>query len=110
MRPRDARPHGECPRAHDFPQPVKGAQDPCQMEELRPKAEARRCMLNETNELIASLTEEIDVLRRRMEQQDAYFAQNQLLKFILSNRRALMPSSFVAAMAGLPFISWRQSS
>ena len=89
---------------------VKGAQNPYQMEELRPKAEVRRRMLNETNELIASLTEEIDAHRHRIEQQEAYFAQNQLLKFILSNRRALTPRSFAAAMAGLPFISWRQSS
>jgi len=51
----------------------------------------------------------LDALRDDLDLQEAEFAQSELLKFILSGRRALTPLSFANAMAGLPFIGWRQS-
>jgi hypothetical protein len=42
--------------------------------------------------------------------QEAHIAQSELLDFIGSKRYTLSPLSFANAMAGLPFISWRQSA
>lgn len=50
-----------------------------------------------------------DALQAALEQQEAYFAQSELLDFIQSRRYAFTPLSFASAMAGLPYISWRQS-
>ena len=52
----------------------------------------------------------LDSLRDDLKLQESYFAQSELLKFILSGRRDLTtPLNFANAMAGLPFIGWRQS-
>lgn len=51
----------------------------------------------------------LDALRDDLKLQEADFAQSELLKFILSERHRLTPLHFANAMAGLPFIGWRQS-
>ncbi len=51
----------------------------------------------------------LDALRDDLKLQEADFAQSELLKFILSERHRLTPLNFANAMAGLPFIGWRQS-
>lgn len=48
-------------------------------------------------------------LRERLLDQQACFAQEELAKFILSQRHSLKPLNFANAMAGLPEIGWRQS-
>lgn len=50
-----------------------------------------------------------DALQADLEQQEAYFAQSELWAFISSRKYAFTPLSFASAMAGLPYISWRQS-
>jgi hypothetical protein len=50
-----------------------------------------------------------DALQTDLEQEEAYFAQSELLAFINSRKYAFNPLSFASAMAGLPYISWRQS-
>jgi hypothetical protein len=50
------------------------------------------------------------IARDRSLDYEAYFAQQELLRFVQSGRCALKPINFANAMAGLPFIGWRQSS
>ena len=50
-----------------------------------------------------------DALSGDLEQQEAYFVRSELLAFINSRKYAFNPLSFASAMAGLPYISWRQS-
>lgn len=52
------------------------------------------------------LEERIEDLRRR----EAHFSQSQLLNFILSKRYTFGPLTFAHAMAGLPYVTWRQST
>lgn len=52
----------------------------------------------------------LEALRNDLKLQEADFAQSELLKFILSERNELTPLNFANAMAGLPFIGWRQSN
>jgi hypothetical protein len=48
-------------------------------------------------------------LRSKLDQQEAYFAQSQLLGFIQSGRRRSTPLNIAMAMAGAPFLSARVS-
>lgn len=59
---------------------------------------------------VAALQEELDRVREELRQREAHFAQSQLLDFIGSHRYTLTPLSYAKAMAGLPKITWRQSS
>jgi hypothetical protein len=45
----------------------------------------------------------------RLEISEAYFCQSELLDFIGSGRYRLVPLNFAHAMAGLPYMRWRQS-
>lgn len=51
----------------------------------------------------------IDVMENDLRRQRAFIAQTGLLDFIRSERYTLSPMSYANAMAGLPFITWRQS-
>lgn len=55
------------------------------------------------------LREEIDSTDNALRRKGAYVAQSGLLDFIRSERYRLSPMSYANAMAGLPFITWRQS-
>ncbi len=46
----------------------------------------------------------------RLNDQEAYVAQTELLLFIRSGRYSFTPLNLANAMAGLPFMSWRRSS
>lgn len=50
-----------------------------------------------------------DSLEFRLEQMNALFAQSQLLDFIKSKRHRLTPLNLATAMAGIPYVAWRQS-
>ena len=52
---------------------------------------------------------QLDALREDLKQKEADLPQSELLKVILSERYPLEPLHFANAMAGLPFIGWRQS-
>jgi hypothetical protein len=51
-----------------------------------------------------------EAVDRKFEAQQAYFARTQVLDFIRSRRRSLTPIKFAEAIAGLPFMGWRQSA
>lgn len=57
-----------------------------------------------------ALQEEERVLRDRRIDEQAYVAQTEMLKFILSRRYSFTPLNVANAMAGLPDMLWRQSS
>jgi hypothetical protein len=50
-----------------------------------------------------------DSLEIRLEQMEGLFAQSELLDFINSRRHRLNPLNFANAMAGVPYMAWRQS-
>ncbi len=49
-------------------------------------------------------------LEQELRDGEAYFAQNELLRFRKSRRYTLNPLNTANALAGLPFIGWRQSA
>lgn len=59
---------------------------------------------------VDDLRARIDTSENSLRAKGAYVAQAGLLDFIESKRYTLSPLSFANAMAGLPFISWRQSA
>lgn len=64
---------------------------------------------NATRAFEASQTRR-DELQSKLDQQEAYFAQSQLLEFIQSGRREFTPLNIAMAMAGMPRLSARVSS
>jgi hypothetical protein len=89
---------------------MQSAKSPYESETLRPITEKHNKGHDDASVTLAMQTAQLDALRSQLMRQEAFFAQDQFLKFVASNRRKLTPRSFAAAMAGLPFISWRQSS
>lgn len=55
------------------------------------------------------LEQQLRTLSEHMTEIGAGFAQEELLNFILERRYKLKPLNFANAMAGLPYIAWRQS-
>jgi hypothetical protein len=66
--------------------------------------------LNEERDRLASLQSEQKNVRRELEDAHASFTQSELVKFCRSNRNRLNPRRAANAVAGLPFLSWRQSA
>ena len=56
------------------------------------------------------MQDEDRLLSNRQADEQAYVAQTELLKFILSGRYSFTPLNLANAMAGLPYMQWRQSS
>ena len=48
-------------------------------------------------------------LEKRLREQEAYITQTELLRFLRSRRYAFTPRNLSNAIAGLPYIGWRQS-
>ncbi len=65
---------------------------------------------NAAQRLVADLQLKIDNAWDHLQQQGAFTAQTGLLDFIRSQRYKLSPLTYANAMAGLPFIHWRQST
>src|ERR1035437_1866181 len=61
------------------------------------------------SELVSALNDERVTLTNSVREQEAYVSQSELRDFIGSKRYTLDPLSLANAMAGLPFIKWRQS-
>ena len=68
----------------------------------------RRCVAAKAR--VEDLRTRIDAAENGLREHGAYVAQSELLDFMGSQRYTLSPLSFANAMAGLPFITWRQSA
>lgn len=60
------------------------------------------------SELDQARTEE-DSLYEELQIRESAFARNEVLNFLRSKRYALTPKKFALAIAGLPYMGWRQS-
>lgn len=78
-----------------------------QLQQLCEKRKRRRADISEK---VQELRNRLEASEHRVRRQEAYIAQSELLDFIGSKRYTLSPLTFANAMAGLPFISWRQSA
>lgn len=68
--------------------------------------------LNEAERLKSELDQartEEDSLYEELQIRESAFARNEVLNFLRSKRYALTPRKFALAIAGLPFMGWRQS-
>lgn len=65
--------------------------------------------LNNRKEQYEAASRDLDAMRKKLWDQEAYFAQSELLKFVKSKRRAHTPENLAGAMAGLPHIGCWQS-
>jgi hypothetical protein len=60
--------------------------------------------------ILGELEHEIEAERNSAREQGAHLAQSALLSFVRDKRCKKLPLNFAQAMAGLPYISWRQSN
>ena len=79
-------------------------------DQLQHLCEKRKRQHADASERVGELRSRLEASEQRVRRQEAYIAQSELLDFIGSKRYTLLPLSFANAMAGLPFISWRQSA
>ena len=82
-----------------------------------PADERIRLVFDQIRQDHSKLAEQLTELQTRQEEVsrelregEAYFAQTQLLDFIRSERYTLTPFSYAKAMAGMPYVTWRQSA
>jgi len=69
-------------------------------------------LTNNSNQLEASLKEaqnQRQMLRNRLSSQEAWYARNEIVKFVRSRRYDKNPLNFAKAMAGLPEYGWLYS-
>lgn len=59
---------------------------------------------------LSALREEGERLDAKKKQKQAFYSQSELLDFIHSGRYSLTPMNYAKAMAGVPWVSWRQSA
>jgi hypothetical protein len=59
--------------------------------------------------ILGELERSVEEERNALQRESAHLAQSALLNFIQSKRYTPSPLNFAKAMAGLPYISWRQS-
>jgi hypothetical protein len=81
-------------------------------EEIKVQSECqlRALRLHEIEEEHRRIAEKWERVHRCLEDEEGHFAQSELLDFIRSRRYSPTPENFGGAMAGLPFMSWRQSA
>jgi hypothetical protein len=60
-------------------------------------------------EQAAGLTARIEEIDENIRRQEAFLAQSEFLQFLRSKRYAFNPLNIANAIAGLPYIAWRQS-
>ena len=87
-----------------------GQADAKERDSIKPELRNRCRKVIEGRLELDAAQKEADILRRKLSMQEAYFAQNEVLKFIKSGRNRLDPKRLADAMAGLPLIGCRQSS
>jgi hypothetical protein len=66
--------------------------------------------LSHFKDTLISLVNDKNNTTQRLEHARAHFARSELVKFCQSDRSRLNPRRMANAVAGLPFISWRQSA
>ncbi len=85
---------------------VHGAQ---KRKALRPICEKAEMTLAQAYTKLSQLQGLLTRLQKEIRSREASFAQSELLDFIRSDRYSSTPVHFANAMAGLPYIHWRQS-
>jgi len=76
------------------------------LEELCEQRKRRHAMAREH---VAGLTERLEHINENIRRQEAFLAQSEFLDFLRSKRYAFNPLNIANAIAGLPYIGWRQS-
>lgn len=81
-----------------------------ELREIAKECRVRRVKLLKKHAHREELEKEERALSKHITEAAAFLAQSELLRFILSVRYTLTPSTFANAMAGFPEIGWRRSS
>ena len=77
---------------------------------LRRMCEEREKAHSFAVEYARQLQDSLDELKEEQRSRGSYISQSELLEFIVRKRYKLTPLSISNAIAGLPFIAWRQST
>ncbi len=85
------------------------AQGTSQQQAMEHERGVRARALAEAEQRRIHLEDQQRTLSERIADEAAGFAQTELLRFILDRRYELTPINFANAMAGLPYMAWRQS-
>lgn len=80
-----------------------------QIESLASEVGRRESAAAEAASQYKTVRKSDETIREQLASAEAYFCQAELLRFILSGRYRLLPLNFANAMAGLPYMGWRQS-
>jgi hypothetical protein len=100
----------KCKESAELAQSVLGkTRDVRKCEELHLICQETEAALAQANKTLNQFQTRWMRMERALRQQEAAFAQAEILKFIKSERYASTPVNFANAMAGLPAITWRQS-
>ncbi len=88
---------------------LRAAQGTTQQQAMEHEQQVRARALMEAVQRRIHLEERQRTLSERVAGEESGFAQTELLRFILDRRYELTPINFANAMAGLPYMAWRQS-
>ena len=61
-------------------------------------------------EEVAGLNQRLEQMEETLRQQEAFIAQSEFVDFLRSGRYTVTPTNLANALAGLPYIAWRQSA
>jgi hypothetical protein len=79
-------------------------------ERIRAEIKSRKDSLDRATETLRQVQDAHDALDRRVLAQESYFCRSQLLDYLHSQGRyAIKPRPLAKALAGLPYMKWRQS-
>ena len=82
---------------------------PEQTEYVRGEQTIRQKLLDTARQNVEAARKTEDSIRRELESKEARFAQDEVLDFVCSGRYSFIPLNLANAIAGLPFMGWRQS-
>ncbi|HXY50179.1 MAG TPA: hypothetical protein VEI01_12065 [Terriglobales bacterium] len=88
---------------------LRAAQGTHQQQGMEHENDVRARALAEAEHRHQELEQQQRTLAGRIAEEEAGFAQEELLRFILEARYELTPLNLANAMAGLPYMAWRQS-
>ncbi|OGV74397.1 MAG: hypothetical protein A3B82_00050 [Methylophilales bacterium RIFCSPHIGHO2_02_FULL_57_10] len=88
---------------------VEAGENAAIKEIVKGELESRQAELNRLLLNLEKAKSERETLEKKLQEQEAFFAQNELLKFLKDRRYAFTPRNLANAIAGLPHIGWRQS-
>jgi hypothetical protein len=78
-------------------------------ETIREEATRRLQRLHQMGDDLKKLRSEGEVLNKKLRDQEAYVSRSELLDFLLCKKYAVTPRNLANALAGLPWMKWRQS-